>query len=435
MIPFVFQNWSLQYNWWIPNNCPADFIIDGKHKLPFSHDWMYFDHGPEQRMLCSNNLKYTLLPALKNEMLHNYRDISFVKLDEFKSNKYIYPIFIRTWDYFLRMDTYGFKFVSQQVKDDVRHGLAKIVIIHPWEGPCGYPDWDILNKWVCEEGFKKDQVHFIHGNFQKPDDRYNFSYHPVSYFQMSWDICNEISNFVPIDNANLFLSYNRATRKHRTLLICELMRSNIFDRGIISYYNPSKNVCNLVKNYGREDLIESGAKVEKLLPLNLEYDLANKNPAHELNHEHHARTFLSLVTETLTEDEVKNRTDTMMGYKYSPLFFSEKTWKPISIGQPFIIIASKGHLQLLKQLGYKTFDRWWSEEYDTVDDINVRLTLVMQELVRLSQLSASDLLTLRKEMEPNLTHNQKIYNDFRIQHLNQPWEPSYGIIKNIWDSF
>ena len=29
IIPFAFENWSEKYSWWVPNNCPADFTVNG----------------------------------------------------------------------------------------------------------------------------------------------------------------------------------------------------------------------------------------------------------------------------------------------------------------------------------------------------------------------------------------------------------------------
>lgn len=434
VIPFAFQNWSEHYEWWVPNNCPADFIIDGEKRLPYSHDWMYFDFGTDHSMRGSS-IDYFNLPAAKSDILANYKNVKYVHLDELpQGTKYIYPIIIRTWDYFLKMEGHGFKFLSGRVSEDVRNGLAKIVFMHPWEGPCGEPDWAIIHNWAKRADFKKDQVYFIHGNFKTPSNDLNFTYFPVSAFQMNWKTYANIVDFNPTNERNLFLCYNRATRKHRTLTVCELIHNDLFDRGIISYHNPSRNVTDLVLDYKRTDLLDSAKVLNNKLPLELEYDLATTNPVDELTERHHSETFLSLVTETLVEDEVEFRNEYRDPYKYSPIFFSEKTWKPISIGQPFIIIASSGHLEYLKSLGYKTFDKWWSEEYDTVTDTNLKIKLIMQELVKLSKMSILELMELRNDMAETLTHNQKIFNAFKDEYKNQKAEPVYRIIKDIWAS-
>jgi len=45
-------------------------------------------------------------------------------------------------------------------------------------------------------------------------------------------------------------------------------------------------------------------------------------------------------------------------------FVSEKTFKAIASRSPFIIFGNRGSLKTLKDLGYKTFDKWWDESYD-----------------------------------------------------------------------
>ena len=375
------------------------------------------------------------IQAAKFDMLNNYKNIRHFDLEEINDKKYIYPVMSNDWSYFLKMKTCDETLVSDRVLADVKNNQSVIVFIHPWEGPCGEIDWDILHRWATDNGLSKNQVHFIHGSYYLPTKDYNFTYHPVSQFQMNWELYHEPVAYTPVDRANLILCYNRVRRKHRTLTVCELFNNELFDRSISSYFDPTKETEWLVtEKYQRPDLIEAAKNVDKLLPINLEYDLSTENPAYKLNEEHHSNTFLSLVTETIVEDEVELR-DPNNPIRYSPIFFSEKTWKPISIGQPFIIIASKGHLAYLKKLGYKTFDAWWSEDYDNEDDINVKLTLIMRELKKLSALSTDELITLRKDMQSIVIHNQTVYNAFRESHLNQYWEPTYRIIKKIWENF
>jgi len=48
-------------------------------------------------------------------------------------------------------------------------------------------------------------------------------------------------------------------------------------------------------------------------------------------------------------------------------FITEKTYRSIAYKKPFIIVGNKSSLQKLRDLGFETFDKWWSEEYDTLD--------------------------------------------------------------------
>jgi hypothetical protein len=51
-----------------------------------------------------------------------------------------------------------------------------------------------------------------------------------------------------------------------------------------------------------------------------------------------------------------------------PSFFpTEKTVRPIIGGRPFMTFAPKNFLKNLRQMGFRTFDTVWSEEYDSLE--------------------------------------------------------------------
>jgi hypothetical protein len=245
---------------------------------------------------------------------------------------------------------------------------------------------------------------------------------------------NDILPFKPIDTKNLFLCYNRVRKKHRTLIVCELFASKLENRGLISYWNSDQQTKNLVIQYERDsDLFDAAGEIDNLRGLHLDYDLNITNPCNKINYDNHRATFLSLVTETLIEDELFFQEDEYDGN--FPIFFTEKTYRPINIGQPFIILGTINHLKKLKEMGYKTFDKWWSEDYDQESDINKKISMIVEQLKMLSLLSAEELIKIREEMRPTLLHNQNILNDFRKKDSFVNEEPLYKTIKHIWDSF
>lgn len=75
-------------------------------------------------------------------------------------------------------------------------------------------------------------------------------------------------------------------------------------------------------------------------------------------------TDIEVVLETLFDD--------------SRWHLTEKTLRPIALGQPFILAATPGSLQYLKSYGFQTFDTVWSESYDQIVDPMDRLTAVIQ---------------------------------------------------------
>jgi hypothetical protein len=82
-------------------------------------------------------------------------------------------------------------------------------------------------------------------------------------------------------------------------------------------------------------------------------------------------TYFSLVTETVFD------------YPYS--FRTEKIWKPIAMGHPFLVVANAGYYRDLHRLGFKTFGHVIDESFDLIDDNQARLdriVAVIEDLCR-----------------------------------------------------
>tara|TARA_R110000868_G_scaffold54702_3_gene170743 strand:- start:1373 stop:2545 length:1173 start_codon:yes stop_codon:yes gene_type:complete len=84
---------------------------------------------------------------------------------------------------------------------------------------------------------------------------------------------------------------------------------------------------------------------------------------------------------------------------------TEKTFKPIAMGMPFILSAPAGSLAYLKQYGFKTFDSVWSEWYDTVESDIRRIESVSHLLKKLDDQSESEKNEMFKKCIPIIEHN------------------------------
>jgi hypothetical protein len=86
-------------------------------------------------------------------------------------------------------------------------------------------------------------------------------------------------------------------------------------------------------------------------------------------------------------------------------FFSEKTFKPIAFMHPFILMSQPYSLQILRDLGYKTFHPYIDERYDTETNDVVRLKMILNEVERLSSFSDTELETFIDIVKPITKHN------------------------------
>ena len=428
MIQFAFQNWNSEYEWWTPNTVPADFIINGEKKLPVTHGTQWF-RTEEVFGDLRDKLEAFNYPANKDDFLYGFNgNVRYSHLPTVIGEKYIFPIMIRDTDYFNNHKDIGFDLIHDQVFADVKMGTAKIVLIFPLEGTSASlsfeNDYKILNEWCIKHKLTKDQVYYIHGNFKGKEltAGYNFTTMTVNTF-VCWVpvLLDQPIEYQP--SGKFFLSYNRRPRPHRTLLMCELIKRNLIDKGLISYWGDNlKNSVGRVIKYGRPDLEPQALKLDQLIPLEIDKNLGEFNPAWDLIAEHYQQTFLSIVPETL--------------FDAGTIFFSEKTWKTIAAGHPFILISSPGMLKELRRQGYYTFGSFWDESYDCVQDLNQRIRMALNEVVRISRLPPEELLYMREKIKPILQHNQQLFNQ---RHLTlckpHPDKQLYQLVLEIWNSF
>jgi len=67
-------------------------------------------------------------------------------------------------------------------------------------------------------------------------------------------------------------------------------------------------------------------------------------------------------------------------------FLSEKTFNPIALGKPVIILAASGMLKSFRKLGFKTFNGYVDESYDNIENDAERTLAIVKELVRLKNM-------------------------------------------------
>jgi hypothetical protein len=86
------------------------------------------------------------------------------------------------------------------------------------------------------------------------------------------------------------------------------------------------------------------------------------------------KSFVYVVTETVSE------------YPYR--YFTEKTWKAMVAKVPFMIVGSQHSLTQLHKFGFKTFDQWWSEDYDNLPTSAERIEALYRKTYQFLPISA-----------------------------------------------
>lgn len=223
-----------------------------------------------------------------------------------------------------------------------------------------------------------------------------------------------------------FICLNRRWRPHRPLLIILLWFNKLLDKGYISFgpsgddskenwdyiYDALK--CGTWSNSEIFKIIDENEQEIKKIPfmyLDIKDLHENQASVTKSSDVYYENSYFSLVPETTfyyKEGSINSR------------FITEKTFKAIAMRHPFVLATIPKSLEVLKNLGYKTFSPWIDESYDQELDDNKRLLLIAKEVHRLSNLTQDELNTFIDNVAPICEHNyhvlknkmQFIYRDY-----------------------
>lgn len=135
----------------------------------------------------------------------------------------------------------------------------------------------------------------------------------------------------------------------------------------------------------------------------VKYDLFNQQWGEiYLNADCYMDTYFSLVTETVFD------------YPYS--FRTEKIWKPMAMGHPWIAVANHGYYRDMRNLGFRTFGDLIDESFDAIEDNQQRLERIAQEV---EWLCKQDLAKFAKESYNVCKYNQQLLADLRSKTRQQ----------------
>jgi hypothetical protein len=217
-------------------------------------------------------------------------------------------------------------------------------------------------------------------------------------------------------NGKHFICLNFTPRKHRLIFALFLNKANLLDKGFISFPGEKNSKFNdeiedsyFSTPFAKElNLRATLDDFIKKCPLVLDISQDGKDhvpaPVFDFPVTHMKNSLIHIVTESEMSDKCVRIT--------------EKILKPIIGLQPFILLGNALSLNLLRNLGFKTFPDLFNEEYDQISDPDERLRFVSKEITRLCEMKLEDL----KE-KVNKTNAITEYN---LRHLIDNGEKIFG---------
>ena len=198
-----------------------------------------------------------------------------------------------------------------------------------------------------------------------------------------------------------FLIYNRAwsgTREYRLRFSDLLVEHELTDH-CLTFCSPKEHGKHYETHVFQNPVWRPTRVLENYFPSSQ----ANACASADFNTVDYRSTAIEVVLETLFDDD--------------RLHLTEKSLRPIACRQPFILVATHGSLQYLRDYGFQTFDTIWDETYDTIEDPYQRMQAIirtMREITAWSDVQRRDNV---QRMAQIAGHNHKHF--FSEGFLNQ----------------
>jgi len=233
-----------------------------------------------------------------------------------------------------------------------------------------------------------------------------FGWKPLYYFFHGWAALDWYRGYdktflitLPNDRTIIktFIAPNRIVageRQHRLEVLYHIFKNRMGNNHIscpetcpaenISIYDAIKPLA-----YKYPDI--ENVFAQQQLPINF---------ANETDHPMHS-CWLSLFDES-AESLLYLVTETV--YTGRRHHLTEKTFKPIALGMPFVIVGTQGSLEYLRSYGFRTFEGIWDESYDSAED-SVRIERIASLLGSLDELPVEAKQHLFEQAQEVIEHN------------------------------
>jgi hypothetical protein len=323
------------------------------------------------------------------------------------------------------------------IKHTAESGLAHVVLSNPAEGS------DTI-RWQCrnlgiEELVKQGKIIILAGGDAGPE------YRLLCYDSFMVKILDYVTNcesmkrmpdiYEKTEKPYKFLFLNGRARPHRRFLLEKFKQQGLLDQALWTNLDSGPAGSRSLKLYDKnnEDLLLRSFPVQ-YLPINYEVKeyqhRINTTPENDyrflkdhlfnktwgeiyLKPEPYIDTYFSVVTETVFD------------YPYS--FRTEKIWKPIAMGHPWIAATNYGYYRDLRNLGFRTFGHLIDESFDLIENHQERMERIEQVVTDLCQQDLIQFLGAAKEVckynQQHLVHTRQqeiqSFSDRLSQFLSQ----------------
>jgi hypothetical protein len=205
-------------------------------------------------------------------------------------------------------------------------------------------------------------------------------------------------------------------RVHRSWFYLYLFKNNLLEHGLVSTNHYGSHIPNIDGVRVPQDLLEEAAS---LLPL-----IVHSEPNNTKDDQYYINRILDKVC---LDSWVSIISEASFVDSENTLFLSEKLFKPIACMHPFIVLGNKDSLKKLRQMGYRTFDGFIDESYDSLPTFE-RFEAIILAIKKI--IAIEDKVTWYKSMQDILEHN---YNVLHSQGKRS--NPAHNTLTNYYNEY
>jgi hypothetical protein len=224
------------------------------------------------------------------------------------------------------------------------------------------------------------------------------------WFSLNYSILSSLPVEYNIkEKQKVFLCFNNRPRKHRVELLELMLKHNYVDKGFYSFEGPEGFYSSEGPGFNWDTLSEIYPNIKNnrnKMPLRLNITDNRSNPVDIIPDDikYFDDSYFSIITETFFYPDPS--------YIVDCTFITEKTFKCLGCMHPFVMLANPYSLVELRRIGYKTFDPFIDESYDSIENNEERLMAVFKEIQRLISKSAEEWIEWQTNIKEIVEHNK-----------------------------
>ncbi len=223
---------------------------------------------------------------------------------------------------------------------------------------------------------------------------YNYFTYPI----YGLDICDmDVNKTAAFDK--LFISLNNKVHYHRCMLLDYISKFDLFEHGAVSF-------CDWVDNAEHTAAWSNNYQFNYWQPRCLLLDSVlpgSMNWTYQIPIEYNS-AFMQLVSES----------------RIDRCFITEKTAKPIYFNKLFLVFGCMHFYKALDAYGFVRYDNIFDYSFDEEPDTEIRLQMLLDNLVRLKTCSMAQLEDMHIESFSRLQHNKQRLHELALDSKKFP---------------